>query len=222
MRTGPTTIVYGLVDPRTLLVRYVGKSAVGFRRPKSHRRPSTLGTHTHKNHWVKSLFTLGLDFTIVVLEEVALKDALDTAEIWWIAYGRACGWPLTNATDGGEGVSNPSPEARARMGFRGRKHTAATRALLAARRRSEMALRTPEQNRAHFARGPKQHSEETRAKIASSGTGRKHTAETRAKISAANIARHARSPQTPWNLGKKHTPETRAKISAARQARRAK
>ena len=45
-----------------------------------------------------------MDYQIAILE--AVKDACDLAETerWWIAYGKACGCPLTNLTDGG-GVS---------------------------------------------------------------------------------------------------------------------
>jgi hypothetical protein len=42
-----------------------------------------------------------------VLEVVAAATELAEAERWWIAFGRACGWPLTNHTDGG----GPSPAA---------------------------------------------------------------------------------------------------------------
>lgn len=37
-----TNLVYGLVDPRTLLVRYVGLSATGLKRACAHRLPSAL------------------------------------------------------------------------------------------------------------------------------------------------------------------------------------
>jgi hypothetical protein len=43
---------------------------------------------------------LGLTYEIVTLEVVADAPELAKAERWWIAFGRACGWPLTNITDG--------------------------------------------------------------------------------------------------------------------------
>ena len=106
-------LVYGLVDPRTLLVRYVGKSESGLERPRSHRH-KCIGS-THREHWIAELKRAGLSYEIAVLESVATQDALVDAERWWIAFGRACGWPLTNHTDGGEGAS-------------GREWTAAMRA----------------------------------------------------------------------------------------------
>lgn len=95
----PMHLIYGLIDPRTLLIRYVGLSSNGMRRPRNHRWPSCPDTYCRR--WVKSLQRLGLNYKIVVLE--VLKDAadLDQAERWWIALGRASGWPLTNLTDGG-------------------------------------------------------------------------------------------------------------------------
>ncbi len=35
--------------------------------------------------------------------------ALHEAERWWIAYGRASGWPLRNKSDGGEGGRHLTP-----------------------------------------------------------------------------------------------------------------
>jgi hypothetical protein len=92
-------IIYGLIDPRTNLIRYVGLSSRGMRRPKDHRRSSCPESYCRR--WVKTLQKLGLDYEITVLEVLAHPAELSQAERWWIAFGRACGWPLTNCTDGG-------------------------------------------------------------------------------------------------------------------------
>jgi hypothetical protein len=42
-----------------------------------------------------------MDYEITVLETVRDATELADAERWWIAFGRACGWPLTNLTSGG-------------------------------------------------------------------------------------------------------------------------
>lgn len=114
MSESPANLIYGLIDPRTLLIRYVGLSSTGMRRPRDHRRPSCPDTYCRR--WVKSLQSEGLDYQIVVLE--VLKDAveLDQAERWWIAYGRACDWPLTNLTKGG-GPSETALAERRRRDF---------------------------------------------------------------------------------------------------------
>lgn len=92
-------LIYGLVDPRTRLIRYVGLSSSGLRRPRAHRCPSCPDTYCRR--WVITLQRLELDYAIVVLETVSNAIELADAERWWIAYGRACGWPLTNCTSGG-------------------------------------------------------------------------------------------------------------------------
>ncbi len=103
-----SNLIYGLIDPRSRLIRYVGLSSIGMRRPRQHRS----GSHNaHCNNWIKALHKLGLDYEIVVLEVLEEQGDLGQAERWWIAYGRACDWPLMNLTAGGA----PSAEALARM-----------------------------------------------------------------------------------------------------------
>lgn len=97
--------IYALVDPRTLLIRYVGQTRVGMRRPESHNRRSNRSHNTYTSNWLLSLHKAGLAATIVILQ-ISTKPSLDTDEIWWIAFGRACGWPLTNHTDGGSGITD--------------------------------------------------------------------------------------------------------------------
>lgn len=95
----PTCLIYGLIDPITLLIRYVGLTSTGTKRPTHHRRASCPDTYCRR--WVTSLQRLGLDYEIVTLEVVDEEKRLAETERWWIAYGRACGWPLTNLTEGG-------------------------------------------------------------------------------------------------------------------------
>lgn len=111
--TAAHTFVYGLVDPRTLLVRYVGKTVSGMRRPRNHGEAARLKARTYCAAWVHSLHAAGLTYTIVVLEH-GPKDQLSDIERWWIAYGRACGWPLTNLTDGGDGAPGVVRSAESR------------------------------------------------------------------------------------------------------------
>jgi hypothetical protein len=96
-------LIYGLVDPRTLMIRYIGQSVKGLARPRQHRNRSG-GYSSYKTNWIKELRSLGLDFNIVILEfvEDGNKDAICKAEQWWISYGKLSSWPLTNLTDGGD------------------------------------------------------------------------------------------------------------------------
>lgn len=198
-------LIYGLVDPRTLLVRYIGLSSHGLARPAKHRYAASLRRKSHKNHWIKALRAEGLDYIIVVLEES--PQDLNATEIWWIAYGRACGWPLTNLTDGGEGQLGfvPSPETRAKL-------SAATKGIPKPPERRAQMIAT------HLG---KKRPVETREKIALAAWGRKVSDETRAKLSAAG---RGRSP-TPAHraalsvalTGRKVSEETRRRLSAARR-----
>lgn len=114
-------LIYGLVDPRDLLVHYVGKSSSGLNEPRSYAARSAARRSSRRRvyEWVREMREDGCMFEIVVLEKITdprapstacwwtrfrNPTALSDAERWWIAYGRATGWPLTNATEGGEGT----------------------------------------------------------------------------------------------------------------------
>ena len=108
-------IIYGLVDPRDGQLRYVGKSCSGLTRPKVHTEPRQLRAHTHQASWLRSM---GQKPIVVVIHELPDVEILNDAERYWIAYFRAMGCSLTNATDGGDGLSHGfkhSLETRVRM-----------------------------------------------------------------------------------------------------------
>lgn len=97
-------LVYGLTDPTTAAIRYIGKSSAGLERPREH--VGKIGRETtHKANWIRVLLQAGAMYGIRVLEECSDFDQAAQAEIRWIAEGRRAGWPLTNLTDGGEGAS---------------------------------------------------------------------------------------------------------------------
>jgi len=102
-------LIYGLVDPRDGCLRYIGKSSSGLARPMEHRRPSKQGLG-YKGRWIRDLYSMGLTFSVVVLQELPDKGILNQAEIHWIAYFRALGCKLTNLTDGGDGAP-PGPKS---------------------------------------------------------------------------------------------------------------
>lgn len=115
------TTIYGLVDPRTSALRYIGKTVVPKDRVRQHIKESRRGV-TRRERWVASLTKIGLRPEIVVIEEVG-KEWAD-AEKFWIAYYRTIGADLVNATPGGEGVVGPkSPEHKEKLAaaLRGRK-----------------------------------------------------------------------------------------------------
>ena len=139
----PNRFIYGLVDPRDGRVRYIGKTSVGLKRPKSHLKPSG---DTYKDRWVRSLRRVGAIFKIRILESVEHEEDLNAAERKWITHFRGLyGRVLTNRTEGGDGGAMP-PDIRAahsrRMKDRkppitGKKHSEESRRKmsLAAKRR---------------------------------------------------------------------------------------
>lgn len=86
----PNRFIYGLVDPRDGRVRYVGKTSVGLKRPKSYLTP--VGD-AYKDRWVRSLRRLGAVFKIRIAHFRKI-------------YGKA----LTNRTKGGDGGALASNE----------------------------------------------------------------------------------------------------------------
>lgn len=97
-------LIYGLADPRTGAIHYVGKSKTALRRPRRHGGELLRKDMTPKGHWVRELFADGVSYEIRVLEELDDVAELDAHERFWIAQGRGLGWPLTNVTKGGKGT----------------------------------------------------------------------------------------------------------------------
>jgi hypothetical protein len=97
-------LIYALTDPRSGLVRYVGQSSIGMKRPGRHRQPGYLRhDRGHKGNWIRKLNRLGLAYGVQVLELLPNAEELDAAEKHWISAFRLCGSPLVNLTDGGDG-----------------------------------------------------------------------------------------------------------------------
>lgn len=111
-----TTFIYGLNDPETGECRYVGKA------DDPHDRLFGRSGHLYdchkKNHhcanWIRALVARGLVPQLEILQEVPETEW----ELWervWITASRKIGMDLTNATDGGEGLNNPSSETLLKM-----------------------------------------------------------------------------------------------------------
>lgn len=111
-------LIYGLVDPTTSQLKYIGKSTSGLDRPKSHTYPSNLKNKTYKNNWINGLLSRSQRPLIVIIQEFTDGEILYQAEHAWISYFKKLGCKLTNSTDGGSGMVNPPIELRKRIGFR--------------------------------------------------------------------------------------------------------
>ena len=134
--------IYGLVDPRTKEIRYIGKSMRVKARFRDHLKDPA---KTHKANWIKSLKKLNLIPTLVILEEIADNEDWISREIFWIKTAREKGWNLVNSTDGGDGVLNVSGEGKQRMlaTWKGRKHKPET--LIKLSKASKGRIKTAEQ-----------------------------------------------------------------------------
>ena len=215
-----TPLIYALIDPRTLLIRYIGLTKRGLERVRDHRKVRR--EVTHRSRWIDELRNLGLEYQFAVLQVVEDVDRLPAAEQWWIAYGKACGWPLTNATDGGEGTLNPSPETKAKMRDRLRELMSNPEMNQRRSERSRAARGTPE-SRAKSRAATLAQSDESKAKRSAALKGRKRPPEVVAKIVAARM----RTPEiraligakiSAAKMGHSVSPETREKMRLAKVA----
>ena len=104
-------IVYGLSSTEDGEVRYIGQTTQPARRLNNHISKSKTG-NTHKKRWVRSVIAKGFEVQMSTL----LEDAVwDEDEIRIIEEHKAAGARLTNATDGGGGMKNATPETRAKL-----------------------------------------------------------------------------------------------------------
>lgn len=108
--------IYALIDPRDKRVRYIGMTTQALRkRYGAHLRDCRKGTY--RSRWISALRAQGLKPIMLELETVPAEDRAD-AERRWIAFYRAAGARLVNATDGGEGTlgCRKSPAERLAIG----------------------------------------------------------------------------------------------------------
>jgi len=229
-------LVYALLDPRTERVRYIGKSMRGLHRAKAHTAPSVVRLHaeTHRGRWIAQLLALDLAPLVRILQVCETPGGLADAEVAWIAHGRADGWPLTNATEGGEGTPGRrvSAETREKVRAKLKGHPALIaanagktlspehREKIAAAQRGKTQSAERVERHAAAIRGKPMHLN-TRAALLAALVGHKCSDETRAKMSAARKSRPKR-PLTPAERAQRvavnkaaHTPEAKAKRSAS-------
>lgn len=95
--------IYGLFDPETLELRYIGKTTVGEARYRRHINPKTLDNNSYKVNWIKSIQSKGLQPVYEVLELANDMDHMNELEEFYIDYFKSLGCKLTNAQNGGKG-----------------------------------------------------------------------------------------------------------------------
>lgn len=184
------TAIYGLRDPETRAVRYVGKTVGSPRRRLTrHLAEARGGAKNHRCRWLRSLAAPPiLDVFFSVPDRLA-----GAVERHVIAVMRSNGAQLTNTTDGGDGA----------LGYR---HSAAHREHM----KQVMAGRTrsPEvRERMAAAQRGKRYSPEACARIAAGHTGLKYRPRTKP------MSDEARARIAAGHVGIKHSEETKRKIA---------
>ncbi len=107
-----TQVIYGLIDPATNEIRYVGYTSKDVnRRLFEHIDESKHKVTSHKHKWIAKLIKSGSKPEIKILETVNDENWQDREKYWIDKLG----YRLTNSTEGGEGLLNPSLDVRNRI-----------------------------------------------------------------------------------------------------------
>lgn len=94
-------IIYALLDPETLEIRYIGKSCSGFHRVRQHFNKQQLKDKNKKSNWLKSLLSQTKYPLVSILDYAFDKVNLSKLEIKYIAQHKT--EKLLNMTTGGDG-----------------------------------------------------------------------------------------------------------------------
>lgn len=98
--TEPLCSIYALLDPITRKVRYIGKTK---RDPQQRLKEHIKSiSRSPVNLWIQNLLSRDMQPHVYILSRTVESQAAQK-EKHWIAQGRDLGWPLLNASDGGEG-----------------------------------------------------------------------------------------------------------------------
>lgn len=199
------SVVYGLLDPDTLEIRYVGITTYTPEfRLKTHINEAFNGGNRRVHKWIRSLSSKPVS---VILE--INPENLQESECNWISYLINLGARLTNGTSGGDGLFNPSPEVREKLSSwqRGRKLTPEHRAKLSEAQRIRFS-------NSHGPRYGKSTSDETKEKLRLANLGKQQSLATIEKRAASlrgktrTMSEEARynmsvaaKGRTTWNKG---------------------
>jgi hypothetical protein len=204
------TTIYGLYDPFTKQLRYIGKTtATQERRWAIHNNLAKRKTPRRIYNWWRSVLAGGGEPEIFEIEIVQPGGDWVDAEQFWISYFRSIGCDLVNSCDGGQGTSGIkfSDEHIARLRTSHLGHVVSEEGR---RKRSEVSLAAWKRNpKSRWAEGQLERMLTTKAARRAAGLYKKRrpaTEETKAKISAGK-------------RGKPLTEEHRAKLSAIRKGK---
>lgn len=107
--------IYGLVDPRTGQLRYIGQTKRTVAKRLVDHLFSSKNKSNHKECWIAGIVSGGLVPEVFVVELAETKELADEYEIHHIAQFRSIGCDLVNLTAGGPGLRSPSAETKRRI-----------------------------------------------------------------------------------------------------------
>ena len=217
--------IYGLFSSEDDIIRYIGQTKNSVTsRVREHLREAFLKEcfHYRKSKWIRKVLSKGFQVQFIVLKENAIWNV---DEVRITERHRKEGFDLTNLTDGGGGILNPSSETRKRIGKSslGRVWSNESKARLSrlylGKKRSKESAEKSGKARLGQKRNPEQ-----RKRMSEACKGRIITVAQRQKISAS-LKRTLAKPELKKMLSERsrgHTMslETRAKLRAGRLGRK--
>ncbi len=208
--------IYTLSDPITNEIRYIGfTSKILEKRLHQHIHRAKYHTKVtfHVTCWIRKLLKNNLTPIIEHLDYCD-DDTWQQYERYWISQFKTWGFNLTNHTDGGDGMLNPSKETREKLSkslkgkIRTKEQIENHRKAITGRKMSEEHKQKHRENASQYWKGKKLNPE-TIKKMIVSKQGFKHSQESKNKISENNAK--------IW-LGKKFSKETKEQMSISRKA----
>lgn len=237
--------IYGLYDPSTGELRYIGQTTIPLRRRlAAHMTPSSLSHPEYRAYWISSILRQGLRPIIKEIATASSREELDRLEVEHIALARLGQVRLVNIEPGGNSLS-PEHYTRLAEMKRGIPRTPEVRAKISAAKKGKPSSK----------RGPM--SEEQKVKVSASRKGKllgathhqyrgdistdfilQRIAEGRTKVQVAeelgvsSTLIHRRLNQAgltgesrpkgkreAWNKGKAHSAEHVANFAASRKGK---
>lgn len=197
-----TVYIYGLFDPRLPdNIRYIGKTYQLKIRIWTHIKSASNKNEqkTYRINWIKKLAKENIQPDFKILEECNMYN-WEERESYWIAKLKSEGHKLTNATSGGDGCNNPTPELRKKLSdsHKGNKsrlgipHTEEMKKHFSKIRKGRPGTEAEKQRMIEYNKSKGKGytlSEEHKKKISKSGKGRIISKETREKMSKINKGR---------------------------------
>lgn len=188
--------IYTLSDPRLpARIRYVGWTINPKRRLREHvSRAQYHREDTHKARWIRGLLSIGIKPDLITIEQTD-ELHVQERERYWISYYRTLGFPLTNLSEGGDGVLgyHHTPEIIEKYSskLRGRPKSPAHRKNISiARTGSKASLETRTQM--SITRRGRRMPASAIEKTSAFHRGRKRSESTKAKLRAAWVLRRAK------------------------------